>query len=368
MNYINLIINIFFWLFGFWMLWKIPFCKNICIIKKNSIFTFSIIIPARNEAKNLPNLLGSLQKVPASINEIIIVDDNSKDATLDIIKKYNVKVISLSDLPPGWTGKSWACYNGAKVATGDYLLFLDADTELDNKGLDCILSCTEVYNGVISIQPYHRIQKFYENLSIFFNIILMAGMGTFTPFQTKIKPIGVFGPSMICKKDDYFKIDGHKSVKSKVIEDIEIGKSFLKAGVPVFNLGGKGTINFRMYPNGLKDLINGWVKNFGTGAKSTFPPMLIMVICWIVGSAFPLELFIRGLILQNPILIISGIVFYIFYILQIFWMSYRIGNFNLLTLFFYPVSLVFFIIIFFYSIESTFINRKVNWKGRKIKI
>jgi 4,4'-diaponeurosporenoate glycosyltransferase len=367
MSYIKLIINIVFWLFGFLMLWKIPFCKNICISKNNSFFTFSIIIPARNEAKNLPNLLDSLQYLPASIKEIIIVDDNSTDTTLEAIKKYNTRIIRLDGLPPGWTGKSWACYNGAKVASGDYLLFLDADTKIVDNGLQHITSSSVYNSGVTSIQPYHKIQKFYENLSMFFNIILMAGMGSFTPFQTKIKPIGVFGPCMICKKDDYFKIGGHKSIKSKVMEDIEIGKSFLKAGVPVFNLGGKGTINFRMYPNGLKDLINGWVKGFGTGAKSTSIPLLIMIICWIVGSAFPMELFIRGLVFQNHILIIFGVLFYIFYALQIFWMSYRIGNFNLLTPVFYPVSLVFFIAIFFYSLESIFLTKKVNWKGRRIK-
>lgn len=367
MSYINLIINIVFWLFGFWMLWKIPFCKNICITKNNNVFTFSIIIPARNEAKNLPNLLDSLQNLPTNIKEIIIVDDNSTDATMEIIKKYNTRTISLNDLPSGWTGKSWACYNGAKAALGDYLFFLDADTELGNNGLEHVVSCP-IYNScVVSIQPYHKIQKFYENLSMFFNIILMAGMGSFTPLQTKMKPIGVFGPCMICKKDDYFKVGGHKSIKSKVIEDIEIGKLFLKAGVPVFNLGGKGTINFRMYPNGLKDLINGWAKNFGTGAKSTSIPLLVMIICWIIGSAFPIELFIRGLVFQNLILIIYSMVFYIFYILQIFWMSYRIGNFNLLTTIFYPISLLFFIVIFFYSINSIFLKRKVNWKGRKIK-
>jgi 4,4'-diaponeurosporenoate glycosyltransferase len=349
------------------MLWKIPFCKNIFNTINNNVFTFSIIIPARNEAKNLPNLLDSFQNLPVSIKEIIIVDDNSTDSTPDIGKKYNVRVISLKDLPIGWTGKSWACYNGAKAASGDYLLFLDADTKLVNNGLDNIISCPTYNSGVVSIQPYHKIQKFYENLSMFFNIILMAGMGSFTPLQTKIKPIGVFGPCMICKKDDYFKIGGHKSIKSKVMEDIEIGKSFLKAGVPVFNLGGKGTINFRMYPNGLKDLINGWVKGFGTGAKSTSIPLLIMIICWIVGSAFPIELLIRGLVFQNLILIIYGVIFYIFYVLQIFWMSYRIGNFNFLAYIFYPLTLIFFIIIFFYSLILILFKKQVNWKGRQIK-
>lgn len=67
------------------------------------------------------------------------------------------------------------------MTSGDYLLFLDADTKLINNGLEHIVSCSTDNKGVISIQPYHKIQKFDENLSMFFNIILMAGMGSFNP-------------------------------------------------------------------------------------------------------------------------------------------------------------------------------------------
>ena len=368
MNYINIIVHAVFWLFGFFILWKIPKCNGPNENSKKNSLSISIIIPARNEEKNLDNLFNSLDSQTIKVKETILVDDGSTDKTPDIGRKHNANVISLNSLPKGWVGKSWACYNGAKAATGDYFIFLDADTILKNNGIKNILSCLERYKGVISIQPYHRIKKIYENLSLFFNVILIAGMGSFTPLQTRINPIGAFGPCLICKREDYYKIDGHKSIKGKVMEDIEIGKKFIKANIPVFCLGGKSTIDFRMYPGGFIEMVRGWSKGFGSGAKSTSIPILIMVIAWIVGSIFPLNLFADGLSPFNPNIVLIGAAFYLAFITQIYWMSYRIGNFSIWASVFYPIPLTFFVIVFFYSLILTIFRKKVTWKDREVKI
>jgi len=360
MNYINTIVHAVFWLFGFFVLWKIPKCNKIKENRKISNLSISIIIPARNEEKNLDNLFNSLNNQKIKVKEIILVDDGSTDKTPDIGRKYNAKVISLKSLPKGWVGKSWACYNGAKASTGDYFLFLDADTKLKNNGIENILSCLKIYNGVISIQPYHRIKKLYEKLSLFFNIILIAGMGSFTPFQTRINPIGAFDPCLLCKREDYYKIDGHKSIKGKVMEDIEIGKKFIKAKIPVFCLGDKGTIDFRMYPGGFKEMVEGWSKSFGTGAKSTSMPVLIMVIAWIVGAIFPLNLLADGLSPFIPNIILVAVIIYLAFIAQIYWMSYRIGSFSIWASVFYPVLLAFFVIVFSYSLILTIFRKRVT--------
>ncbi len=367
MNYINIIIHAVFWLFGFFILWKIPKCTGLKDSRKKSNLSISVIIPARNEEKNLENLFNSLNNQTVKVKEVILVDDSSADKTPFIGRKYNAKVISLKSLPKGWIGKTWACYNGAKTATGDYFLFLDADTKLKNNGIENILSSLKRYNGVISIQPYHRIKKLYENLSLFFNIILIAGMGSFTPFQTRINPIGAFGPCLLCKREDYYKIDGHKSIKGKVMEDIEIGKKFIKAKIPVFCIGGKGTIDFRMYPGGLKEMVKGWSKSFSSGAKSTSIPVLIMVIAWIVGAIFPLNLLADGLSPFIPNIIFIAAVIYLAFIAQIYWMSYRIGNFSIWASVFYPIPLAFFVIVFLSSFILTIFRKRVTWKDREIK-
>lgn len=367
MNYISIIVHAVFWLSGFYILWKIPYCNKTDEIINGRDFSISIIIPARNEEKNLENLFNSLNNQTAGVKEVILVDDNSTDKTPDIGRKYNAKVISLNNLPAGWVGKSWACHNGARAASGDYLLFLDADTILRNNGIENIIYCLKKHKGVISLQPYHRIKKLYENLSLFFNIILIAGIGVFTPFQTRLNPIGAFGPCLICKREDYYKIGGHKNIKGKVMEDIELGKKFIKAKIHLRCLGGKGTVDFRMYPGGFMEMIKGWSKSFSSGAKSTSIPILIIVIAWIVGAIFPLNLFFDGLSPFNLNIVLISLAFYIAYITQIYWMSFRISNFSILASVFYPIPLTFFVIVFFYSLILTIFRKKVTWKGREIK-
>ncbi|MCB9419139.1 MAG: glycosyltransferase family 2 protein [Ardenticatenaceae bacterium] len=96
----------------------------------------SIIVPARNEAANLPRLLPSLGRLeyPGPV-EMIVVDDNSVDETAVMTQNAGVKLIQLDHLPEGWLGKPHACHHGAAEASGDWLLFTDADTEHTPDGL-----------------------------------------------------------------------------------------------------------------------------------------------------------------------------------------------------------------------------------------
>ena len=369
MSYIEIIVHAVFWLLGFFIIWRIPVCRkshedpDISSIVEN----ISVIIPARNEEENLPRLLASLSVQTKKPLEIIVVDDDSTDATAEIAKEHGARVISLKDLPQGWIGKTWACHNGAKNAKGKYYLFLDADTFLRKDGLEKIAGCAKKHRGVVSVQPYHRIKKLYENLSLFFNIILIAGMGAFTILGKSVRPIGAFGPCLLCSAKDYSQIGGHESIKSKVMEDIAIGKEFLKKGIDLSCMSGKGVIDFRMYPGGFMNLVTGWTKSFSTGARSTSIIVLIMVIVWIGGSIYPIIPLTEGLTSGNVSLFFIAAAFYLAFVAQIYWMSLRIGSFNPFASILYFFPLAFFIITFLYSFVMTFVRRRVTWKDRHIK-
>ena len=88
----------------------------------------SVIVPARNEEANLAECLGSLVGHAGPSYEIIVVDDHSTDRTREIAERFPVNVITADPLPDGWSGKCNACWSGAKVATGKWLMFTDADT------------------------------------------------------------------------------------------------------------------------------------------------------------------------------------------------------------------------------------------------
>jgi 4,4'-diaponeurosporenoate glycosyltransferase len=373
--YIELITRAIFWLFGFWFLWKIPYCsKNSSgeienqrcgdLLDKISTLKVSIIIPARNEEKTLSFLLSSIQSQTLIPHEVILVNDQSEDSTEAIGRQFNVKIINTESLPEGWLGKNWACYKGAENASGNLFLFLDADTTLEPGGLESLLACYLKYKGVVSVEPYHKIKKFYENFAAYFNIILMGSMNVFTPLQFRLKPIGAFGPCLLCSRETYFSIDGHSSTKDKIMEDLELGKILLSKGKYIYCFGGKGTISFRMYPYGIGSIVKGFSRGFAIGAKSTSVITFIMEILWIAGSFFPLTLLIQNIVSFNSTGILTGIIFYVAYIAQVLWMARRIGNFNPAVAIFFPVFLMFFITVFFWSILQNVFKLNIRWKGR----
>jgi 4,4'-diaponeurosporenoate glycosyltransferase len=259
--------HLFFWILGFLFLFRISLYKK--TDHKANALHISVIIPARNEEKNLPNLLSSLKDQQPAPHEIIVVDDYSEDKTKVIAEQHGSVVIASQPCPAGSIGKTWACYQGAQKAKGDILVFLDADTHIEKDGLKKIINTYIVQTGVISIQPFHKMIKLYEELSAFFNIIVMAAMGSFTILGEKIKPLGLFGPVVVIEKQQYDSNHCHGSVNGQILENLAFGDRLKHENIKVSCYGGKGTISFRMYPNGIHELITGWSKGFALGASKT---------------------------------------------------------------------------------------------------
>ncbi len=359
-----------FWIFGFILFWKIPFLQSSPSPGDRvlSYPTVSVIIPARNEEKNLESLLRSLSRQSSPPHEILVVDDHSDDRTAEIAVAYGAGLLSLPELPAGWVGKGWACWMGAKSARGDLLVFLDADTILETDGLSRLLLEYRKKGGLLSAQPYHTMKKAYERLSAFFNIVLFLNMNIAAIFSSRSKPLGAFGPCVVCSREDYFSVGGHESVKGQILEDIALGKRFMDRGLPVRSFGGKGVISFRMYPNGLAQLVEGWTKNFASGAVSSHWLLVVLSSAWITGCLSAAMNIARGIAWRNESFLIGGGVLYVFFAFQIHFLLAQLGNFGLATALLYPLPLVFFILIFLRSVFFTAVFGFVTWKGRKIHL
>ena len=261
-----------------------------------------IVIPARNEAGNIGELLRDLTAdsaadksggAPTSL--LIVVDDHSRDETAALAAEVDgVVVVAAPDLPSGWTGKSWACWNGVAeaqqrlgVAPGDsgevQLVFIDADVRLAPGALDVVTSQQRTDGGLMSVQPRHVPIRPYEQLSALFNVIALMGVGA----GHRLPPTGAFGPVLATTLADYRRIGGHRAVRSDVAEDMALARRYRDAGLAVnIRLGGD-LISFRMYPNGVRSLLEGWTKNFTTGALSTRLLTLAATALWVtaLGSA-----------------------------------------------------------------------------------
>lgn len=344
------------WGAGTWLLWRIGTCAG--TVGTDSVGA-TVVVPVRNEEQNLPRLLASLAAHDPPAAQVIVVDDDSTDATAEVARRGGATVVPAGPLPPGWTGKSWACATGAEAA-GDAaaaLVFLDADTVVEPGGLSCILGEHRRRGGLVSVQPFHAVQRPYESLSAFFNIVSMMGVGAFTPGRQS-PPTGAFGPCLVCSTADYLSTGGHShpDVRSRVVEDVALAQRFTGAGLPVSVLGGRGTIAFRMYPQGLRQLVEGWTKNFATGAGSTRPATFVLISLWLSGCIS------AAWSLAAPAA--AGV--YLAYVAQLAWMLRRIGRFGWWPALLYPVPLVFFLMVFARSLVLTHLRGEVRWRGRTI--
>jgi 4,4'-diaponeurosporenoate glycosyltransferase len=328
----------------------------------------SVIIPARNEAERIGPLLESLMRQSIPAHEILVVDDESVDDTARIARELGATVISGQALPEGWSGKPWACWQGAQQSTGDVLLFLDADTWLEPTGLESLVGALRDEGGLVTVQPYHVTQKAYEQLSAIFNIVVVAGMNAFTPLSRWWKPRGGFGPCAVAGRDHYLMTGGHSTVKGEVLEHLEMAKVFRRTGLPVVCYGGRGAISFRMYPGGIGQLFEGWSKGFASGASGIALLPLILTVAWVWGCFSTCSSLIRALVPNSGMSILPWLALYVLNAAEICWMLWRIGKFRWWTSALYPVPLVFFAATMAWSLVLTRLVRRVTWRGRRVRI
>lgn len=410
-----------YWIAGFFLIWKIQGLSGLTgpvggsksgdvselTRRGNKLFTtadISVVIPARNEAGNIETLLESLLVQHSLPHEIIVVDDRSEDGTGDIAEGYaagfaagsaarsakvradgvavaphasradtaaasRLRVIRPKEHPEGWTGKNWSCHSGAREAEAPLLLFLDSDTRLSSP--DALEKLAAAYNrrgGLLSLQPYHRVKKIYEQLSGFFNMIVMVGSNSFSIWSRPGRADGCFGPCILTSREDYRRIGGHEAVREQVVDDLALCGLYRRTGLPVYNFGGWGVIDFRMYPDGLRSLVEGWTKNMAVGATLADLRAIFLLIIWFTGisNAILAVGSIGGSF--EPVLGPAIIGVYALYAGQIYLQLRRVGSFNPAAAVFFPVLFLFFVGIFIFSIVRIKIYRSVTWKGRSIRV
>ncbi|MEI6085177.1 MAG: glycosyltransferase [Verrucomicrobiota bacterium] len=306
--------------------------------------SLTIIIPARNEEHNLPVLLRSINAQSSRPLEVLVVDDGSTDCTAAVAREFGATVIASQSLPDGWRGKTWACHQGAQAARGELLLFLDADAWFESDGLAKVLA--NYTDGAFSVGPYHAVRKPYEQLSAFFNLVMTAST----------VPGGLFGAMLLVDSESYRRVGGHAAVQGRTLENFFLAALFRKAGIPARSVTGKRMLAFRMYPNGLRELVEGWTKGFASGAGQTPKPRLLLLVVWMIVLMLPVVLL--------PFTVWAAVA-YLFCAAHVAWVSRRVGAFRWYTAALYPIPLIFFFVVFARSALRS--GKQVTWKGRAIR-
>jgi 4,4'-diaponeurosporenoate glycosyltransferase len=321
----------------------------------------SVIIPARNEENNLPLVLESIINSSTQPLQLLVVDDGSIDNTAAVAIRYGATVIASAPLPRGWTGKTWACHQGALAAKGDTLLFLDADTRFAKEGYTRIVECFAKFpeNTALSILPFHQTQCWYEELSLFFNIVVAMSAGGFGGLGRSY----LFGQSLLVRRTLYQQAGGHASVKGEILENLHLAEYVRTAGGKTCAFGGRGTLAMRMFPDGPGQLCESWRKAFAAGARLMSPVVLGLSIYWLGAAMLPVLMVLAA---RNGSRWPIAVALYLLYVFEIAWFGRQLGTFRWTTALLYPVALLFYFATFAQSLWRQKRGSPVIWRGRQV--
>lgn len=332
----------------------------------NKELLVSILIPARNEEKNIEKaLLSSINQTYQNI-EIIVLDDKSIDKTSflvnNIIKKYknkNIKLIQGTTLPNNWNGKSWACFNLYKESTGDYLLFIDADVYLDKYAIELAIQKTiNAKLDLLTIIPNQISLNIGENFLI--NIFMEWFVTTFLPIKlSNILNQNPFtaacGQFMLFKRSSYELINGHACVGKNIVEEREIAMKLREKKLKVSLFLTNDLMYCKMYEN-YKMAFNGFSNTFFAGSK--LHPFLFIIFITLIYIAYItpaiLSVFNKYFLLSLFLILIQGFI-----------QSLIFKKDFLINTLFYPIKITLF---FYTSITSCIktLQGKLIWKDRII--
>ena len=207
--------------------------------KNNSQMTpkVSIILPARNEEEFIGKCLDSLINQDYTNYEIIVIDDSSDDSTGKIISEYAKKQpkiipVSARPKPEGWMGKNWACMEGYKKASGELLLFTDADTNHSKKIISLAVAHLISFNlDALSAIPKMLTFDFWTRITLpMISTFLHTRFSALNVNDPSKKTGYFFGSFFILKKITYEEVGMHEGVKQEIIEDGALGKKVKEMG------------------------------------------------------------------------------------------------------------------------------------------
>ena len=334
----------------------------------------SIIIPARNEETNITRLLESIQQQSSQPLETIVVNDGSTDNTASIASQLGARVVDVEALPDGWMGKPWACQQGAHAAnaansaTEDWLLFLDADLILEPSALEALSQVCAGSDQVHSVCPHHVIKHPYEQLSAYFNVLMLAGVNAFGIGKSATDNTALFGQCLLISQKHYQQVNGHETVKDKALENFHLARQFKQLGIQCSCYLGKGLIHMRMFPNGIGELWSSWKKGFTNGAAHTAPRALLLSSLWISGMMLSIVCLILSFTsyASNLFILVTALAYliYAYQSLRVFKLA---GTFSAWNALFFPLSLLFYQTLFFSALIDKKRGKTTNWKGRAIQ-
>lgn len=228
----------------------------------------TVIVPVRNEAENIKNILDDLLNQTRTNLEIIVFDDQSSDNTASIVNSIaatnlQIRLLKSNGLPEGWLGKNYACHTAALYANGKWLLFVDADVRLEPNVIDLALGKLKRERlGLLSIFPRQIMHTVGEKLTVpLMNQLLLSLLPLILIRKSVMSAFSAAnGQFMMFDGLIYKTLKPHERFRREKVEDLRIAKYMKKQKIRIASIASVPEVSCRMYI-GYKEALHGFSKN-----------------------------------------------------------------------------------------------------------
>ncbi len=365
---------------------KLPLVSETDKTKINTSLT--IVIPTYNEALKIRRCLSSVisSASPCKSWQIVLADDSSTDNTVNLAKEIQkefalsedfFKIIDAGPRPKEerWVGKNWPCTCAAEATESDWLLFIDADTDLTQDTL--LRAVNHIYRNdldLLSLAPRVECSCLSEWIV---QPIITSLLGIGFPINKTNNPLDktafAAGPFMLFKRESYKEVGGHRILAGEVVEDLALARLIKDSGLKLTFLLGLDAINLRMYSN-ISELWEGWSKNWFIGldrnivkalGASLFVfyvfalPVILIPIMLVYTNNMPLDNIHRSILIITSLLPMG---------IQYYFRSWSSKEFKLPRKYWWLMWMggIFIGCIGPNSIFKTLTGRGWTWKGRSL--
>jgi glycosyltransferase involved in cell wall biosynthesis len=320
----------------------------------------SILIPARNKGERILTLLQSIAKQEYENYEVIVLDDDSTDNTYQLCQNFiaqhpRFRIVKGETLPPGWTGKNYACHQLAQKATGSFYLFLDADCRIADGLINSAIHRMYLKKlALLSIFPNQQMPTLGEQTVIpLIHYILLNLLPLQLVYLVRHKAVAAAsGQCMLFTADNYRQ--WHREVQDKVVEDVEIMRRVKEAGYNGETLLANQFISSSMY-NSYRKAMNGVSKNI-LAAFNYNPFSLLIYLVILLGG----PLIIIATLNLNLIVFMCGLI-----ILSRIMISLSAGQSVWRNVLLHPVQMLNLMAVSFLAIQR-YLTKTTLWKGRRV--
>ncbi len=343
---------------------KVKTLRELPLLDEKGAPKVSVIAAGRNEERNVEEAARSLLSLDYPNYEVILVNDRSTDRTGEILDRLaaenpRLRVVHIKHLPTGWLGKNHALQHGADAATGEFLLFTDADIVMEPTSLRRAVRFMQEANvDHLAAGPNVTVRGAWLN-------VFCVGFAVF--FAMFVKPWKVSNPRSqahigvgafnLIRAEVYRNIGGHRAIAMRVDDDLKLGKLVKKNEFRQDCVAGRGMIFVEWYAS-VGDAVRGLTKNMFAGMEFSVPMVVGSTLAMLAFLVFP---FVGAFITSGWTQLLFTVV-----ALALWGLACSSAHYNGIRWFYglgFPLAAVMFLFILWRSTLVTLKNNGVNWRG-----